>query len=321
VRGKDERRDKGSLLTVLTLVVVLLVATGAYADGPTGGGYIDTDGIGADVGTSDDPVPGVDDGAGNDRGAGTGGESAGEANPFQWQRQWVAGYECRIYANGTTGINNIGAPALPPEAPAVTETGSPYEDVLVDTRTGEVVAGGEGSPDCSFPSQPIPPLPPEPPSTGEVRDRTPLPAPAWGVSPQADGLTGLETWLWDDNGDAGRDVTATIRGYAVTTHAEPESWRWTMAEPGEPGPPSRTNPNPVVAASQPGTPSDPAASYTYETAGDYTLTLRVTWRGTYTFSGNGAPPVTVDLGTIVRESSRDYHVAQLRPVLEGLASQ
>lgn len=156
--------------------------------------------------------------------------------------------------------------------------------------------------------------PPAPPTQAEVQDRTPLPRPTFGVSPIGTGLTGMETWLWDANGSGGRSVTSSIRGYTVTSTAYPTHWEWTMASPDQVG---RFNPNPVLGADRPGSPDDPAARYVYESTGGYTLTLTVTWTGSYTYSGNGSAPQTQPLGTAEQSSSRDYRVVEVRSVLAG----
>lgn len=162
---------------------------------------------------------------------------------------------------------------------------------------------------------PGPPPPPPPPSGAEVFDRIPIPTPAWGLSPRGDGLTGLATWLWDSNGDAPRSVAATIRGWTATGTASPSRWEWTMSAPGQPGPASRSNPPATVTASQPGSEASPAATYRYETPGGYTLTLRVSWTGSYTYTRPGFAPVTAPLGTSTRTATRDYTVAAISPVL------
>lgn len=310
-----------SRLALRVLPVAILCAccvlgattTGAWADGPNGGGYLDGDNIGAGVGDGN-PGNGTPDGDGGWVDTGTTGSAA--PNPFQWRRVYYDVYDgVPVGSEVCPGPGTIGpAGAWPPDVPV----GRPYFSELVNTDTGAVVSTSQQQ-GCEMPGVADPP-PPAPPSVAEARDRTPLPAPAWGVDPQGDGMVNLTTLLWDPTGAGGRDVSATVRGWTVTTHAEPQAWRWTMAKPDEPGPASQTNPNPVVSASRPGSAADPAARYTYETAGDYTLTLRVSWVATYTFSGNGVPPQTVPLGTIVRSSSRTYHVAQLRPVLEGLST-
>jgi hypothetical protein len=164
-------------------------------------------------------------------------------------------------------------------------------------------------------TSPAPPPPPPPPTGAEVFDRIPIPTPAWGLSPRGDGLTGLPTWLWDSNGDTPRSVVATIRGWTATATASPGRWEWTMSASGEPGPASRSNPPATVTASQPGSEASPAATYTYETPGGYTLTLRVSWSGSYTYTRPGFAATTAPLGTSTRNSTRAYTVAAISPVL------
>ena len=84
----------------------------------------------------------------------------------------------------------------------------------------------------------------------------------------------------------------------------------------EPGDPENRNPHPVVTSRVPGTEAAPAATYTYETKGDYTVTYTVTWEGSYVFSGPGVNEV-VDLGTTTTSSTRTYHVTEVRAVLRG----
>lgn len=164
-------------------------------------------------------------------------------------------------------------------------------------------------------TSPAPAPPPPPPTGAEVFDKIPIPTPVWGLSPRGDGLTGLATWLWDSNGDSPRSVVATIRGWTATATASPSRWEWTMANSGEPGPASRSNPNPVVTATTPGSESSPAATYRYETPGGYTLTLRVSWSGSYTYTRPGFAPTTAPLGTSTRSTTRAYTVAAISPVL------
>lgn len=164
-------------------------------------------------------------------------------------------------------------------------------------------------------TSPAPPPPPPPPSGAEVFDRIPVPTPAMSLSPRGDGLTGLPTWLWDTNGDLPRTVVASIRGWTATATASPSRWEWTMSAPGEPGPASRANPPSPVSASRPGSEAFPAATYRYETPGGYTVTLRVSWTGSYTYTRPGFAPVTAPLGTSTRSASRPYTVVAISPVL------
>jgi hypothetical protein len=179
------------------------------------------------------------------------------------------------------------------------------DGVLLGTVNGCEAARIAGTPVTTTP-------PPPPPTSAEVRNLTPLPVPTFGVSPRGTGLTGLPTWLWDSNGATPRTATSTIRGYTVISTARPIRWTWNMAAT---GPSSRSNPPSVVNATRPGSETDPAARYTYETHGEYGLTLDVTWGGSYTYSGNGVAAVTTDLGTTTRSSSRSFAVTEVRPVL------
>lgn len=151
--------------------------------------------------------------------------------------------------------------------------------------------------------------PPAPPTPAEIRDRTPLPTPAFGVAP-VEGLAGARgearTALWDDNGAGGRTLSLTLRGYTVVVRSAPGQWVWDLGD------------GTRVTTSRPGTEADPAVRHTYEDAGPLTVTVRVSWSGSYTYSGNGTAAQTVGLPGATREASRGYSVAQVNPVLEGL---
>lgn len=151
------------------------------------------------------------------------------------------------------------------------------------------------------------------PAPERIWSEVPLPQPAWGLNPVGDGLTGLLTLLWDPRGDAPVSTTVDLGGFTATATARPVLYEWTMWEPGDP---ENRNPYPLVTSRVPGTESKPAATYTYETKGDYTVTYTVTWEGTYTLSGPGVNEV-VDLGTTTTSSTRTYHVTEVRAVLKG----
>ena len=85
---------------------------------------------------------------------------------------------------------------------------------------------------------------------------------------------------------------------------------------------SRHNPPYRVVSTQPGrawAPGGrgwpPAGTYIYETKGDYTLTMTVTWTGSYTYTDPAGVVQSVDLGTTTRTATRSYQVAEVRPVL------
>ena len=284
-------------------------------------------GLGAPGGSAQSPRPDssgsgsvqvvpVSTGSGSGSGSGSGGSGSSSGPQSPPPITWVRNY----YSSDSE------TPGYRANQPILCPAGSTraYEDVGTDRATGVVVARQHGCEQPGAPTQPgsgavtaRPEPPPPPPTAAEIWARVPLPAPRFGVNPAINGLTGLDTFLWDP--DAGpRTATVTLRGYTAQASAQAVRWTWRMSEPGEPGPASRSNPNPVVQASTPGSRDTPAATYMYETKGDYTLTATVMWSGTYSYSGNGQPPQTVSLGTTERDSTQPYHVVEIRSVLEPL---
>lgn len=317
------------LLVVLPVVFGITPAVGAQqvnpqqppvtAVGSLGGRDLNV-GLGADGGPAQSPRPEsggsgsaqvipVSTGSGSGSGSGSGPQSP---PPITWVRNYYS-------SDSETPGYRTNIPFLCPAGSA-----RAYEDVGTDRATGAVVGRQQGCEQPGAPTQPgsgvvtaRPEPPPPPPTAAEIWARVPLPAPRFGVNPAINGLTGLDTFLWDP--DAGpRTATVTLRGYTAQATAQAVRWTWRMSEPGEPGPASRSNPHPVVQASTPGSRENPAATYMYETKGDYTLTMAVMWSGTYTYSGNGQPAQTVSLGTTDRSSTQPYHVVEIRSVLEPL---
>ena len=197
--------------------------------------------------------------------------------------------------------------------------GRPYEDTLVEIATGQVLNSVLG---CETPGNTTPggsgtqpASPPPPPRPEEVWNIVPIPLPTVGINPGINGLTGLASYLWDPRGDGALTATATIRGYTTTATAVPSRWQWRMWQEGDT---PNVNPPPIMTATTSGSRDAPAATYMYETNGDYTLTLTVTWSGTYTFTApGGGAPQTVDLGTTSRSSTRPYHVIEIRGARVG----
>ena len=151
------------------------------------------------------------------------------------------------------------------------------------------------------------------PAAERIWSEVPLPEPAWGLSPGLDGLTGLPTHLWDPRGGAPVSTTVDLGGFTATATARPVHYEWTMWEPDDP---ENRNPHPIVSSLVPGRESRPAAKYTYETKGDYSVTYTVTWEGSYILAGPAVNEV-VDLGTTTTSSTRRYHVTEVRAVLRG----
>ncbi len=148
-----------------------------------------------------------------------------------------------------------------------------------------------------------PPPPPPPPSPDEVWQFVPLAEAGLGINPIGDGLTGLETWLWNEGTASAVSVAPTLRGYDLVVEARPVLYRWDMGE----------DPRAVYSSPSPGSEGQPAASHVYETKGDYEVVMEVVWEGSYEFSGFGVSN-RGSLGSVTVTRSRDYHVAEARAV-------
>lgn len=313
-----------SVGTSLVVVLTLMGSTGGVARGqqtpPTTGVPCKFTGgvLCPSLGTGTAPVepqPGVAGPAnGTPSGTPAGSSGSGSTAPpprFVWERSYEQG----------GGPNRL--EAVPQGFGCVSDSGERgvrYTDNQIDTTTGKVVDSVGG---CETPSNPIPVgtggtvqpgSTPAPPTAEEVRNMVTVPLPVFGVNPSQNGLTGLPTWLWDPTGGAPITATVNLRGYTASATATPTHYEWRMWESGDT---PNVNPNPLVVADRPGTEARPAATYTYETHGDFTLTATVTWGGTYTYTGPGVAPTTADLGTTTRTSTRTYHVISVRAARIG----
>lgn len=198
--------------------------------------------------------------------------------------------------------------------PATQQRGVGYIEQIVNRATGEVVSSREGCKVRPGPRVPTAPaVAPQLPAPQEIWEHVPLPRPDWGLNPSANGLTGLETWLWDPNGGAPVSATVTLDGFTATATARPVRWEWRMWERGDT---PNVNPPPRVVSTSPGSPERPAGKYMYETNGEYTVTRTVVWAGSYTLAGPGVSE-TVDLGTTTTSSSRRYPVIAVRGARVG----
>lgn len=155
-------------------------------------------------------------------------------------------------------------------------------------------------------------LPPAPPTLEEVLAAAGVPSPAINLNPGNEGLTGLATYAWYGGPTSTGPVTVTIRGYTVSGTADIDEVTWDMGRPDERGEQTYT-----AAADQLGTESQPAVRHTYETKGITTITVDAWWHGTFTITGNGLIPRTVDLGRLPLSTSTAYPVVEGRSVLIG----
>ena len=290
------------------------VGVGLGGAGGPGSQPTSTGNSGASSNGSTGVIPTASGGGGSSSGGGSSGGSSGP--PLTWVRTYPnvgsLGGE-QAFSPGTFCLDDAG------------NRGVNYVDSLTNTQTGEVVSTRSG---CTTSATPAPNAPgtgtttaPEPPPTpAEIWARTPIATPTFGVNPDQ-GLTGLATWLWDPNGGAAVSATVQLRGYTARATATPVRWEWTMG--GRPGDTeSRRNPPYRVVSTQPGRAwapggrgGPPAGTYMYETKGDYTLTLTVTWTGSYAYTDPAGGVQSVDLGTTTRTATRSYQVAEVRPVL------
>lgn len=154
-----------------------------------------------------------------------------------------------------------------------------------------------------------PPPPPDLPSPIEVFDSAPIPQPKVMINPvnafeDADGIVGFEAWLWYEQ-ETEVSVDAGIPGLTVTANVELVELTWDMGD------------GHTVGATTPGSFEKPAATYAYTRQCDCTITLTATWGGTYTVSGEGFEPVTIDLGTRDYVGTRPYPVAEVEAVVGG----
>lgn len=151
--------------------------------------------------------------------------------------------------------------------------------------------------------------------SAEILERAPAGAPAF--SPVAEGLTGLDTWLWYEGGteippfrlrftDPGSGITMELEAWATL-----EQFTWDMGDGG------------VVASTRSGSaddlPDTAAATYLYETKGEYTVTFTAGWIGTYRWrqlpGGAWSTPVPFAGNPATVTTTVVYPVVEVRSVL------
>jgi PKD repeat protein len=117
----------------------------------------------------------------------------------------------------------------------------------------------------------------------------------------------LNSGLWATvNGGPIPPITAkaTIRGYTVSVTAHPVAYHWDMGN------------GSVMLGTSAGSQDHPSIDYVYQKSGTYTLSLTVTWTGTYTFGGNGIASETSALGPVDQAPQQlSWPVQQIRSVL------
>lgn len=143
------------------------------------------------------------------------------------------------------------------------------------------------------------------PTVEQLLDVTVIPEAAVHVdpSPEVRGLTGLESYFWSDPpGEVTVDDSGL--GWTVSAALQPIEWRWDVGDT-------------VYTTSGSGSQAAPAVEHLYETKGTRTVTVTVTWEGSYAVSNPelGVEYTVPGLSTPV-DSSLEYQVVEARVVLD-----
>ena len=149
--------------------------------------------------------------------------------------------------------------------------------------------------------------PTQPPTPEELRGLAQAPAPPVNISPDGRGATGLPTRLWGDPLATVVVGPLVLRSWSVTGTAGPTLWEWTMGSMD-----GTRNPDPHLSSTRAGSESDPAALYTNETKGGFTVVATVSYNGAFTVTGPYGVTVSANVGSIAVCSSRAYDVVEVR---------
>jgi hypothetical protein len=238
---------------------------------------------------------------------GYGGTGSGPAyGPHDGSAPRPVRYEAIPSHSPPPGLDNLCNATQGPVTPDAVPWGWWFTVVAIDTATGRVISREAvcvplTAADTNGP--PAPPAIPTPPTIAEIWDAVGIPAPEIGVNPDAEGVVGLDTWLWS-GGATTVAIAVNLGGYTVTGVARRTGLRFDSGD----GAATTT-----VAA---GTAARPATTHVYERKGAYTLAVSSVWEAAVTMTGPGIPtPLPIAIGTAVVSSTRDYPVVEVRSVL------
>ncbi len=147
-------------------------------------------------------------------------------------------------------------------------------------------------------------IPDPPPTIGEIWDAVALPTPTLDLSPAAEGVTGLDTWLWSTS-PATVAIDVAIGPWQITGTATRTGF---IFDPGE---------GEAMITSDGGSPQLPSATHQFEVKGDYNVAVGTTWTASITMSGPGLTPRPTPVGTALLSVGQPYQVVEIRSVLTG----
>jgi hypothetical protein len=322
MRSGPVARSRLVVVGCATLIAALSVSTGstwAQTTTPTttpgdggvgtgihGGGTVNSGGVGAGVG-----APGGTTVSSGGSGGSSSGGGGGASSQCQWQ---FMGSQAN--GNGVDPQGNV----LPGAGGGLDQNGNPVSNTAsgswyLETCPGQppvsvFVPTGAGGPA---------PAPPPPPGPGEVAATTPFPTESIHFNPCL-GVTGLTTWFWATVGPGTVPpvaASATIRGYTVHVTAASVKYRWDITAVSDGSTATVWGSTAGSATDPPGQFTvQPSASWMPDQKGRYTVTLTVSWAGTYTFTGHGITQ-TSELGPVDQAPpvTRPMPVQEIRSVL------
>ena len=189
----------------------------------------------------------------------------------------------------------------------VLEIGASYVIALDNVATGQRLMVQSI---CTFPGQ-APPTPPPPPPTlpefTEAAGTVLIAEASVSPKPQFGGITGLDSWLWCQH-PGPVSVTVTLRGWTAVAAVEPVQFGWQV---------EGTEPTAFTGAGC-GSETDPAGVWQPQTTGDWSITMRTTWAGTWTLAYQGLPVGVFPLGPVAADATPIiYPVDEFVGVLVG----
>jgi hypothetical protein len=216
--------------------------------------------------------------------------------PLVWSRLPLNVGE--LIARGIGCIRDVGG---------VTEIGAGYVIVLNNIATGEQLYLDYI---CTWPGETPPEPPPPPPTPAELVEANTnalTVQPALSPPGSIGGLTGLDSWLWcDDPGPV--DTGVTLRGWTATGGVQIVQLGWEVDGTG----------GVADTSTSCGSESAPAAKWTPETKGDYSIALTAVWAGSWDLTWNGIPMGTFPLGPVsLTAPAQPYPVDEYRGELTG----